>query len=237
MAVNINTFSGPAVDVSSAINRDRMAAAETTAMATVPEGGTTAANPLGGSTRLYQLLTKLQKLLSERYAFDVFAKDSINFGVMVTYRQKWVPETYQVGDLVSTIPLAPKEMRRYTTRKVTKKTRATKELEDQLTTRRTESSDTGRVESEIVAKAQERTNFNVAAKESFGGEDAWQVESTQTFGGEQSKQSERAKRDFRESVLKSAQEFRQQHRIEIDTSESEELRRRRFTRSRIRTTS
>ena len=146
MAVNINSFSGPAVDVSSAINRDRMAAAETTAMATVPEGGTTAANPLGGSTRLYQLLTKLQKLLSERYAFDVFAKDSINFGVMVTYRQKWVPETYQVGDLVSTIPLAPKEMRRYTTRKVTKKTRATKELEDQLTTRRTESSDTGRVE-------------------------------------------------------------------------------------------
>ena len=218
----INTITGSSVNVS-AVNPDLMAAAEKTAMATVPEGATTAANPLGGSSRLYQLLTKLEKMLRERYAFDVFAKNSINFGIMVTYRQKWVPETYQVGDLVSTIPLAPKEIRRYTTRKVTKKTRATKELEDQLQTRRTESSDTGRVEAEIVAKAQERTNFNVAAKESFGGEDAWQVESTQNFGGEQAKQSERAKRDFRENVQKSAQEYRQEHRVEIDTSESEEF--------------
>jgi hypothetical protein len=218
----INTFTGSSVNVS-AVNPGMMAAAEKTAMATVPEGGTTAANPLGGSSRLYQLLTKLEKMLRERYAFDVFAKNSINFGIMVTYRQKWVPETYQVGDLVSTIPLAPKEIRRYTTRKVTKKTRATKELEDQLQTRRTESSDTGRVEAEIVSKAQERTNFNVAAKESFGGEDAWQVESTQNFGGEQAKQSERAKRDFRENVQKSAQEYRQEHRVEIDTSESEEF--------------
>jgi len=222
MAAPINTFTGSSVNVS-AVNPELMAAAEKTAMATVPESGSTAANPLGGSTRLFQLLTKLEKMLRERYAFEVFAKDSINFGIMVTYRQKWVPETYQVGDLVSTIPLAPKEMRRYTTRKVTKKTRATKELEDQLQTRRTESSDTSRVESEIVAKAQEKTNFNVAAKESFGGEDAWQVESTQNFGGEQAKQSERAKRDFRENVQKSAQEYRQEHRVEIDTSESEEL--------------
>jgi hypothetical protein len=218
----INTITGSSVNVS-AVNPDLMAAAEKTAMATVPEGGTTVANPLGGSSRLYQLLTKLEKMLRERYAFDVFAKNSINFGIMVTYRQKWVPETYQVGDLVSTIPLAPKEIRRYTTRKVTKKTRATKELEDQLQTRRSESSETGRVEAEIVAKAQERTNFNVAAKESFGGEDAWQVESTQNFGGEQAKQSERAKRDFRENVQKSAQEYRQEHRVEIDTSESEEF--------------
>jgi hypothetical protein len=218
----INTFNAPSVNVS-AVNPDMIAAAEKTAMATVPQTGTTAADPLGGSSRLYQLLTKLEQMLRERYAFDVFAKDSVNFGIMVTYRQKWVPENYQVGDLVSTIPLAPKEIRRYTTRKVTKKTRATKELEDQLQTRRTESSETGRVESEIVAKAQEKTNFNVAAKESFGGEDAWQVESTQTFGGEQAKQSERAKRDFRENVQKSAQEYREQHRMEIDTSESEEL--------------
>jgi hypothetical protein len=66
-------------------------------------------DPLGGSSRLAQLLTQLDRLLSERYAFDVFAKNSINFGIMVTYRQTWTPEQYQVGDLVSTIPLAPRE--------------------------------------------------------------------------------------------------------------------------------
>ena len=158
--VNLGAITGPATRTGQ----------ENDANVVVPESDTTAANPLGGSSRLFQLLTRLEKMLRERYAFDVFAKNSINFGILVTYRQTWVPENYQVGDLVTTIPLAPKEIRRYTTRKVTKKTRATKELEDQLQTRRTESSETSRVESEIVEKAQEKTNFNVTAKESIGGE-------------------------------------------------------------------
>ena len=102
----------------------------------------------------------MERKLAERYAFDVFAKDSINFGIMVTYRQTWVPQKYQVGDLVSTIPLAPKEIAATRRATVTKKTRATKELEDQLQTRRTESSDTTRVGREIVTKAQEKTDFN-----------------------------------------------------------------------------
>ena len=84
-------------------------------------------NPLGGTGRLAALLEELEKKLAERYAFDVFAKDAINFGVLITYRQKWEPQTYQVGDLVKTIPLAPKEVVRYTTKTVTKRSRAQKE--------------------------------------------------------------------------------------------------------------
>ena len=174
-----------------------------------------------GSERLDQLLKTLEKLLSEQYAFDVFAKDSKNFGIMVTYRQTWEPQNYQVGDLVSTIPLGPKEIRRYTTRAVSKKTRAVKELEDNLQTRKTESSDTSRADKEIVDKAQEKTNFNVTAHESFGGE-GYTIDSTQSAGGDNSHESARVKKDFRESVLKSAQEYRQQNRTEIDTSESQE---------------
>ncbi len=220
----IDTFSGVSVNLGTVVGPSAAGAGGPDgARAVVPESGTTAANPLGGSSRLFQLLTRLEKMLRERYAFDVFAKNSVNFGILVTYRQTWVPENYQVGDLVSTMPLAPKEIRRYTTRKVTKKTRATKELEDQLQTRRTESSDTGRVESQIVERAQEKTSFNITAKESIGEKDAWQVESAQGFGGEQDKASERTKREFRENVQKSAQEYRQQHRVEVDTSESQEL--------------
>src|SRR5262245_7040821 len=164
----------------------------------------TAADPLGESSRLAQLLTQLEKLLSERrYAFDVFAKDSINFGILVTYRQTWSPPTYQVGDLVSTIPLAPKEVRRYTTRTVTKKTRAVKELEDNLQTRKTESSDTTRADGEIVKKAQEKTHFNLSAEETFGG-DGMSITATQSGGGESSKESANIKKEMHESVLKSA---------------------------------
>lgn len=181
----------------------------------------TATDPLRGSSRLEQLLTQMEKLLAERYAFDVFAKNSINFGIMVTYRQTWKPEKYQVGDLVSTIPLAPKEVRRYTTRSVTKKTRAVKELEDNLQTRKTESSDTTRADGEIVKKAQEKTHFNIGAEETFGG-DGMSIKATQSGGGESSKESAQIKKEMRESVLKSAQEYRQQHRMEVDTSESTE---------------
>ena len=223
MVGSINSFTGSSINLG--LDREKVPLnwMEPTATTTTANRGVPAANHLGGSTRLYELLTKLEKLIEERYAFDVFAPNSINFGVMVTYRQKWVPQNYQVGDLVSTIPLAPKEMRRYTTRKVTKKTRATKELEEQLQTRRTESGDTARVESEIIAKAEEKTNFNITAQESFGGDDTFKIASTQAFGGDQSKQSQRVKKDFRENVMKAAQEFKQQNRLEIDTSESTEL--------------
>jgi hypothetical protein len=179
------------------------------------------ADPLGGSSRLAQLLTELETRLSERHAFDVFAKDSTNFGIMVTYRQTWEPQQYQVGDLVSTIPLAPKEVRRYTTRTLTKKTRAVKEIEDNLQTRKTESSDTARADEEIVKKAQEKTHFNIGAEETFGG-DGFSVKATQSGGGEAGKESAQIKKEMRESVLKSAQEYRQQHRVEVDTSESAE---------------
>jgi hypothetical protein len=179
---------------------------------------------LGKMSRLYQLLNGLEKLLSETYTFHVFAKDSINFGILVTYRQKWEPVSYQVGDLVSTIPLAPKEIRRYTTKVVTKKTRAVKEIENSLQIRKKDSTDTSRVDAEIVNDATNKTNFTLTSTGTFGGGDImpWTVSSTQSSTTDQSKTSRQVKKDFRESVLKSAEEYKQEHRIEIDTSESQE---------------
>jgi hypothetical protein len=199
----------------------RSAGLNSTAMRAASGADGTAADPLGESSRLGQLLIQLEKLLSERYAFDVFAKDSINFGIMVTYRQTWKPEQYQVGDLVSTIPLAPKEVRRYTTRSVTKKSRAQKELEDNLKTRKNESADTARADAQIVKKAQEKTYFELSADETFGG-DGLSMKATESGGGSSTRDSQQTKNEMRESVLKSAQEFREQHRMEVETSESSE---------------
>jgi hypothetical protein len=178
-------------------------------------------DPLGGSSRLSQLLTRMEKLLTERYKFVVFKENAINFGILVTYRQTWEPQKYQVGDLVKTIPMAPKEVVRYTTKTVTKKTRAQKELEDRLQTRRNEAQDTARVEQEIVNKAMEKTSWNLSAKETFGGE-GMSVEATESGSGEARKDSARTKKEFRESVMKSAEEYKQQHRTEVDVTESTE---------------
>lgn len=184
-------------------------------------GSQAAREAIGGARRLYLLLGDLEKLLSEPYAFHVFKRDSVNFGIRVTYRQKWEPLSYQVGDLVSTIPLAPKEIRRYTTRSIAKKTRAVKEVDESLQIRKTESAETSRVDAEIVEKTLNKTSFNITAHESIGGgEMPYTVESTQSATQDQSKESAQVKKDFRESVLKSAQEYKQQHRMEVDTTDS-----------------
>ena len=181
------------------------------------------ANPLGGTNRLAYLLAKLEKKLAERYAFKVFAPGAINFGVMVTYRQKWEPQKYQVGELVKTIPLAPKEVQRYTTRSVTKSSRAEKELNDNVNTQRSEATDTTRAAEEIITKAVKKTNFNVNAQETFGKEGAWSVTATESGGGSSENDSTKAKQDFRESVLKSSREYREQHKVEVEVSESSEM--------------
>jgi peptidoglycan hydrolase-like protein with peptidoglycan-binding domain len=174
-----------------------------------------------GATRLSRLLDEIERRLNEGYSFHVFADRSVNFGMMVTYRQTWRPESYQVGDLVSTIPLAPRETRRYTKKRVVKKTRAVKEVEDSVRTTRSDTSGTSRVEREIVDKAQDKTNFDLTTHGSIGGE-GYQADATAKVGGEHATQSEKAKKHFHEAVLKSAMEYKQQHRMEIDTTAAEE---------------
>lgn len=171
--------------------------------------------------RLAALLKSLDDVLQQPYVFRVFKKDAMNFGIMVTYRQTWVPEQYQVGDLVSTIPLAPRETRRYTTKQVTKKSRATKELEDNLRATKTGFDDTARAEREILSRAENKTEFKQTANGSYG-TGAYNINATAGTAEGDEKISAATKKDFREAVLRSAQEYKQNNRMEVETSASEE---------------
>lgn len=165
------------------------------------------------------LLTKLDAMLSETYRFDVFAPNSINYGLLLNYRQHWVPDSYQVGNLVSTIPLAPQEVRKYTTRSVVKRTRNVKEIDDALRTTKDEQAETSRADSEIVQRAKHQSNFQMNASESLGNDNLYKVSAAQQGGQDQSVESAQTKREFHESVIKSSQEYRNQHRMEITTEE------------------
>lgn len=123
-------------------------------------------NP-GTFTSLSDPLAELDDMLSERYKFEVFAPGSSNFGLLVTYRQKWDPITYQVGNLVKTLTLAPKETRKVTSKRTIKRERSVKELEANQRNRKDETSLTMRDEAEIVRKAQDKTSFNLTAKGSY----------------------------------------------------------------------
>lgn len=173
----------------------------------------------------------IEKLRSERhqgYPFRYFAASakyrSVNFGIIATYRQQWTPVSYQVGELVSTIPLAPKEVRRFSKKTIVKTSRAQKEIESNLISRRGESEEKTRSEAEIVARAVAKTNFsrsnsgtlNIGDKGTIGGT----ATSTSNFSRDVEKHSESIKKEFREAILKSAEEYKNERKIEVNTEES-----------------
>lgn len=174
------------------------------------------------NSRLKQLMEELDQRLAEAYQFDIFAPNSANYGLMLTYRQKWVPGNYQVGDLVSTIPLAPKEIRKYSTKQVIKKSRSQKEIEDAQSTRSAESSSTAKADTEIAKQAREKTSFeaNASGTVTVG---VFTGEFGTRFGVEAEKTSSSTKKNFREAVLKASEEYKQQRRLEIETSITEEI--------------
>lgn len=166
-----------------------------------------------------QLLRDLQERLLSKYEFTVFAanKDyhSVNFGLMNTFRQKWEPISYQAGKLVKTIPLSPKEERKYSV-KTTQQVKITrKQAQKNNASLNQEINTTSRAESEIVAKAHDKSNFNMSVKLDFS-----KISSEVSFGKEAEKDSAQTKKDFREAVIKAAQEFKEERSIEIDTEEN-----------------
>jgi hypothetical protein len=169
----------------------------------------------------HELLSQIESLLNERFAFEIFAPGSVNFGFMVTYRQRWAPINYQAGDLVKTLTLAPKETRKISVKRVVKKDRSVKEMENSLRIRKEDSSDTARHEAEIVAKAEAKTNFSLTAQGSYNIGIA-KGDSTTVIGRDASTNSSDTKKAFREAVLKASQEYKDERKLEVETKESYE---------------
>ena len=174
-------------------------------------------NPAGPAGRIATLLYKLGLALSEPYAFDVFAPHSYNFGLVVTYRQKWEPGEYQAGDLVSTLPLAPGESRKYSTRHVTRSARAAKEVEKSLSSSAYQSSETARAEADIMKRTTSATNFKMNSDGSvnFG---IGSIHYSTEFAASQATASDSVKKDFHEATMKAAQEYRLERSIEVNTT-------------------
>lgn len=169
-------------------------------------------------TRMMRLLTGISNRLSEPYAFHYFAPNTVNFGLLLTYRQYWQPGPYQVGDLVSTIPLAPGEKRRFETKHAIKRTRAETEMAKAMSSKSFDSTTTKRADAEITEKASLTSNFKMTAEGTFQFGIA-DIKSGTEFGSDQSQESTRIKKDFREAVLKAAQEYKQERTVEVRTTD------------------
>jgi hypothetical protein len=175
------------------------------------------AAPAGSGGKIRRLLNELGKAMSEPHAFDVFAKDSYNYGLLLTHRQEWTPQQYQAGDLRATIPLAPGETRRYSKKVSVKTSRARKEIDKSLSSASLQTSETQRAESEIMKKTDSATNFKMTADTAFkiGIVD---VKTTSQFDTHQGAESLSNKKAFREATIKAAQEYKLERNLEISTT-------------------
>ena len=171
--------------------------------------------------RLPAVLEALEKALTENYNFTVYAANdkerSVNFGILNTFRQIWTPLSYQAGQLVKTIPLAPKQTQKLVITHKTVKKRSQKELENNLRVLKEETSQTNRAEQEIVNKASNKTSFFVKNEAKFGTDTL-----TTSFQQDSEKSVSDAKKSFHEAVFKSAQEFKNEKTTEITTEETQE---------------
>jgi len=184
--------------------------------------------------KLNQLLADLRDRINNYdYGFQIYAakpgQRSVNFGLLSTYRQKWQPLNYQAGELVATIPLAPKEVRRFTKRQVVKKSRAEKEIRNNLQSHREDSAETSRAEAEIINKANSKTAFQLGTQTGANvGFDTGVVNGSFNgslnagFSKESASISEEVKREFREAVFKAAQEYKEERTLEVHTEAAEE---------------
>lgn len=164
---------------------------------------------------LKALIEAIELRLSEKYTFSVFAPNSVNYGVMYTFRQKWEPRNYQVGKLISSLPLAPKEVRKYSTKRVTTKSKNEKYLEDREFKGKTDSSSTSRAESEIIKRAQQNTSFGLNAGVS-GDIGPISMHADTNMNTSSEKFSQDTKKNFREAVLNASEEYRKQNKSEIE---------------------
>jgi hypothetical protein len=191
------------------------------------------ADELAGELDRYKtasdIAQQLNQQLREPYSFTYFAANAVeravNFGVLLTYRQKWDPAGYFAGELVRTIPLAPKEVRKYSKRTLVKTSRSRKEIEDNLRITKTDSAETWRAESEIVTKALNKSTFALNTTSTFDmpvGNMKIGNTVTTNLTNDAQRESNQTKKDFRESVIKSAQEYKNERRVEISTESSEE---------------
>jgi hypothetical protein len=157
------------------------------------------------------------------YPKKVFAPGSINYGLLVNYRQQWIPESWQVGELVQTIPLTPKESRRYTKKMIVSQKRSRKEMDNSLSIRKTDDTTNNRAESQIVQRAQESTSFDATTSGGFEVE-IYEIganaNGSNTFKTTAQNDSSESKRKMRQAVAKSAREFRNEHRVEVQIDDS-----------------
>lgn len=172
--------------------------------------------------RLQRLVLDVDARLGRPYSFRYYKEYSVNYGILINYRQEWRPQNYQVGRLVSTLPLAPGESREIKVTSKVKLSRAEKEVRKSLGESSYESSSSVRSELDVLAKMSTDTNFKLSAQGSFS-MGIGTIESSSEFSHNQKAESQRQHKQIAEATRKAAEKVRQERELSVELNTESEL--------------
>ena len=168
--------------------------------------------------RLVRLLKELSAMLTENYRFEHFEKDSVNYGIVTTYRITNKPLAYQCGNLVKTVPLAPGESKSYEVTQTRNTSRARKEIEKNELARSFDSKSTNRLDTEIMRRAEEATNFATNTTGAFNLA-IGSITNTTSFQADQKRHSQDITKSYHENLLNKIEEFKSETSLEVNLTD------------------
>ncbi len=170
---------------------------------------------------------RLRNLRRADYDFTPFATDGegrgLTMGLLVGYRQRWEPRGYQAGELVKTIPLGPKSVLRYTSRRRTSRSYTDKRAQASESTYSSEAQDVQRDIAKIVRDTKLSTKFSITKEAGGGVPGVGSGSSTVMWEAGAERTSSSTKESFREETRKHAEQLKQSSSVEITQALTEEV--------------
>lgn len=176
---------------------------------------------------LRSFLERLRRIRREDYGFTAFAVDrkgrTSTYGLLLEFEQEWRPKGYQAGELVKTIPLAPKSSVRYTSKRKLSRTYTDKRAEASESTYSAEAQDTQRDIAKIVRNAKLATSFSLTNETGGGVPGAATSSTTSVWNVSAERSTESTKESFREEIRKQAETLKRTSSVEVTLVTGEEL--------------
>jgi hypothetical protein len=184
----------------------------------------------GAHGRFDDLLDYLDDLSAQRrsnYPFSPFATDgdgpAVTYGLVLGYRQRWEPRGYQAGELVRSIPLAPKSTIKYSTRRKRVRSYSEKRTQASESAYSSEEQDVTRDVAKIVKETKLNTSLSLT-HEAGGGVPGVGSGSTSTvWNVGAARDSSSTKELFREETRKQTEAHKQSSSLELTVATTDEL--------------
>jgi hypothetical protein len=153
----------------------------------------------------------------DAYPFAPFPSDEILFGLRVVHRQSWRQLAFARGDLVGTVPLGPREMKKVSV-KTTRRTRSAQTTEE---AREFETSGevtaTSRDTTEVVNEATSKLNRHADAEVGGGYPPFFSAKVTAGISDESGRTSRQTKTNLNEMMEKTASRMKRDTKVSVST--------------------